>query len=358
MGVNLFDTVIFHIDINAFFASAETLRDPTIAHKPVVVCSNRRGSVVTTANYIARGFGITSAMPLSEAYKRCPDIVVTGVHFEFYDQLSDQFIQLMKSYSPIIEKASIDECYLDVSKPIKKYRKPLDLALEIKRAIKDEIGLDVSVGIAPNRFLAKMASDLKKPAGITIIRLEEISNKLWPLPIEKMHGVGSKSAVLCHQQGILTIKDLAHRKPYEIFNIFGKNSQVMIEKANGIDTSELMVDQEIKSLSISTTLTQATSDYQQISATLKQCCTELAQRCQEEQVLASMVICSIKDDGLQSSSRSIHLDQPSSDSEIFYQYALLLFDEHYEDVSVKLIGVGCSNFISLESLHQQISIFE
>ena len=130
--------IILHIDINAFFASAETLRDPSLKNKPIAVCSNKRGSVVTTANYIARDFGVRSAMPLVEALKLCPQLVVTGVHFDLYDQISAQFVALCKKYTHIVEVASVDECYLDVTEAIKSYKRPLDLALTIRKDRSEE----------------------------------------------------------------------------------------------------------------------------------------------------------------------------------------------------------------------------
>jgi DNA polymerase-4 len=199
--------IIFHIDINAFFASAETLRDPSLKNKPIAVCSNKRGSVVTTANYIAREYGVRSAMPLAEALKLCPHLVVTGVHFDLYEKISAQFVALCRKYTEIVEVASVDECYLDVTETIAKYKRPLDLALVIRKDIKKNIGLDVSIGIAPNRFLAKMASDIKKPNGLTVLRQKEVESKLWPLPIDRMHGVGTKSAELLKAIGMLTVGD-------------------------------------------------------------------------------------------------------------------------------------------------------
>ncbi len=349
--------IIFHIDINAFFASAETLRDPTLKDKPIAVCSNKRGSVVTTANYIAREYGVKSAMPLAEALKLCPNLIVTGVHFDLYEKISSQFVALCKKYSEIVEVASVDECYLDVSETIIKYKRPLDLALVIRRDIKKSIGLDVSIGIAPNRFLAKMASDIKKPKGMTVLRQKEVESKLWPLPIERMHGVGIKSAELLKANGILTIGDLANCDSSKVQPIFKRSTDIMIARANGEDDSELEVGQTVKSLSQSTTLLNATSDYDEIVLVVDRLCKELQQRCIEAGVLAQQVNITIKDEMFQSYTRSMKLSNPTNSHKEFFENALLLFDAHFSSITVKLLGVGCSHFIFRDIISEQLKLF-
>ncbi|MDE8038924.1 DNA polymerase IV, partial [Erysipelothrix rhusiopathiae] len=185
--------VIFHIDINAFYASAHLITDSSLYGKPVVVCSNQRGSVVTTASYEARSFGVNSAMPLAHAKRLCPNLEVIEVDFELYQELSVKFMNIIRSYSAVMQPASIDECYVDMTEVIKKYEKPLDLAVEIQKNIWEALRLPISIGVAPNKFLAKMASDMQKPRGITVLRIREVSQKLWPLSIESMYGIGKKT---------------------------------------------------------------------------------------------------------------------------------------------------------------------
>ncbi len=349
--------IIFHIDINAFFAEAETLRDPTLKNKPIAVCSNKRGSVITTANYIARTYGVKSAMPLTEALKLCPALVVTGVHFELYEEISAKFIALCRKYSASVEVASIDECYLDVTETIKNYRRPLDLAMEIRRDIKNNIGLDVSIGIAPNRFLAKMASDMKKPRGTTVIRQKEVESKLWPLPIERMHGIGVKSAALLKELNILTVRDLALANISTIQPVFKRNAEMMIRRANGEDDSELEIESNVKSLSQSVTLSNTTADYDEISIVLEKLCKELQQRCIAEGVFAQQVTLIVKDEFFQSNTRTLKLSFPTNDHKEFFENALLLFDANFSDVSVKLLGVGCSHFIFRDIISEQMKLF-
>ena len=177
--------VLFHIDLNAFFANAEILRNSSYEDVPLVVGSLSRRGVVSTASYSARELGIHSAMPMSQALQICPQLIVLPVDFEWYEQLSQKFFNYIRKYSPYIEPVSIDECFVDVTQVIKKYPRPLDLAWQIQKGLKEETGLSCSIGVGPNRFLAKMASDMRKPMGITVLRKQEIAKKLWPLPIEQ-----------------------------------------------------------------------------------------------------------------------------------------------------------------------------
>ena len=179
--------VYFHIDLNAFFANAEIIRDPSLKGKPLVISGSTRRSVVSTASYEARQYGIHSAMPLSEAEALCPQLVIVEHHFPLYVELSEQFIKIVSEYVDDLEQASIDECYVDVTNAITKYEKPLDLAWTIQKRIMNELHLPCSIGVAPNMFLAKMASEMKKPLGITVLRIRDVPSKMWPLPISSMY---------------------------------------------------------------------------------------------------------------------------------------------------------------------------
>src|SRR5690625_4757855 len=227
--------VIFHIDINAFFASAHLIDNPDLIGKPVVVCRDVTGSVVTTASYEARAYGIQSAMPLSHAKRLCDDLKVVELDFNLYQELSSEFVSIIESYSPIVEQASIDEVYVDVTDLIMTYEKPLDLAVDIQKQVLEQLKLPISIGVAPNKFLAKMASDMKKPMGITVLRKRDIPYKLWVLPIEEMHGVGQKTAERMRNNEIYTIGDLAKADPFLVKGIFGVNGDRLRRRALGED---------------------------------------------------------------------------------------------------------------------------
>ncbi|MCD7807986.1 MAG: DNA polymerase IV [Erysipelotrichaceae bacterium] len=186
--------IIFHIDLNAFFASAEMTQNPHLKGKPLVVAHNSRRSIVSTASYEARAYGIHSAMPLYKAKENCRDLIIVEPHFELYHQLSDSFFKIVESYTNLIEIASIDECYADMSTYIiNNHLQPYNLALEIQEKVYQKLNLQCSIGISYNKFLAKMASDMKKPMGITMITNKNYQSKLWPLPISDMYGIGKKN---------------------------------------------------------------------------------------------------------------------------------------------------------------------
>ena len=183
--------IIFHIDLNAFFASAEVAMNPSLKGKPLVISGNNRRSIVTTASYEARKYGIHSAMPLFKAKELCRHLIVRPVNFDLYRKLSQSFFDLIASYSSILEIASIDECYVDFTDYVQKQNiHPYLLAYELQQRVWQELHLSCSIGIAPNKFMAKMASDMKKPMGITILNRKNYKELLWPLDIADMFGIG------------------------------------------------------------------------------------------------------------------------------------------------------------------------
>ena len=349
---------IYHIEVNAFYASVEINNNPEYANKPVVVCSDTQSAIITTANYIARSYGITSAMPLSVALRKCPDLIITGLNFDEYKRVSAEFVALCRKYSDKCEQASIDEVYMDVSDIIQKYEKPLDLAIEIQKDIQQTLKLDVSIGIAENMFLAKMASNMRKPNGLTIIRNVEIPTKLWPLPVEKMHGMGQKTVALLKAQNLNTIYDLAHAAYETLVPIFKNHTLEVIEKANGIDHGEVESESSIKSISQSSTLIKPTDDSEEIHTTLRECCIDLSNRLQARNLACKNLILSIKDTNHQMFSRSIVLDRVTNDANDIFELALMIFDDNFSDWEIRNIGIGTNRFVLMDEHVQQMSIFE
>jgi len=352
------DKWIFHIDVNAFYASVEINNHPEYQGKAVVVCSDTQKAIITTANYIARSYGIESAMPLSIARKKCPDLIITGLNFDEYKRVSKQFIELCKTYSEICEQASIDECYLDVSDTIKEYEKPLDLAIKIQKDIQQTLHLDISIGIASNMFLAKMASNMKKPNGLTIIRDNEIETKLWPLPIEKMHGIGNKTVILLKNIGIYSIGDLALSNHNDVVSIFKNHTQEVIDRAKGMDDREVESESSFKSISQSSSLIKVTNDSQEIQTTLKQCCFDLSSRLKARNLALKQLTLSIKDPDNQSFTRSIMLDTIISEAEDIYEQALMIFDDHFSDWDIRNIGIGSNKIVDTSQSIKQLSLFK
>lgn len=351
--------VIFHIDLNAFFASAEEVLDPSLKDKPVVVSGQSRRSVVSTANYLARQYGIHSAMPLQMALDLCPDLVVVKGHYSFYEELSSRFIDEIKKITPLVEQASIDECYADMSQAILNYEKPLDLAWKIQQNLYHNLKLKCSIGVAPNKFLAKMASDMKKPMGITVIRKQEVPVKLWPLAIQEMQGIGKKTAPLMHELGIMTIGDLANYKDTDkLQKVLGKNTQNMIDKANGISSSEIVVSHEPKSLSQSTTFFTDISDYEEIAGIFKKLAAKLSDRMKEEGKIGSVVSISVRYYDFNTIVRSKKLDYPIQSADDLYENAIALYDQNQSNQTIRHLGIGISSLKDASSQSVQISLFD
>lgn len=349
--------VIFHIDINAFFASAEEIRDPLLKDKPVAVSHNSRKSVVTTANYVARSFGVRSAMPLSKAKELCPHLTVVDVHFSFYEELSNKFMTYLRTYTDLVEPASIDEAYVDMSEIIKTYQKPLDLAVKIQRDVYDQFSLPISIGIAPNKFLAKMASDFKKPMGISVLRKREIKEKLWPLDIHEMNGIGKKTEVKLRELSINTIGDLANASVHSLEQVLGNTTLSMIEKANGIDQRPIINVSSIQSISQSRTLSEATSDDLEIKEMIGRLSYSIAHRCQDEDRIAKGISLSCRFEGFKTQVQSIRFDIPTCEYEVIYQHALYLYDQFQSEGMIDFIGLNLYDLVEEKHSKYQLNLF-
>lgn len=352
--------VYFHIDLNAFFASCEELLDPSLKGKPLVVGGKSRRSVISTANYEARKYGIHSAMPMQQAEKLCKDLVIVNGHYAFYSDMSHQFMQIIHSYTDLVEKASIDECYADMTDVICRYPKPLDVAFEIQRRVLEETGLRCSIGIGPNMFLAKMASDMKKPMGITVLRIRDVPEKMWPLPIKEMQGIGKRTVPLMEDLNIHTIKDLATYQDLNALKpVLGKNIESMIKRANGYDDRTLMTDYDSKSMGISETLLEDVTDYDELRGLIRTLCRRLSKRLKEAHKAGYHVSMRICYYDFRNANKSKKLSAPIWTSDDLFVQAMILFDSSYEEEeAVRLIGVSVSDFAGEDFLEKQVSLFD
>ena len=350
--------VILHIDLNAFFARAEVLLDPSLEGKPIAVSGNTRRSVVSTCSYEARAFGVHSAMPISEAERLCKDLIIVNGHYDYYEELSRKFMALIYEYTPLVEQASIDECYADVTDIISRYPKPLDLPVEIQRNIYQKLKLKCSIGVAPNKFLAKMASDMQKPMGITILRISEVESKLWPLPIKDMRGVGTKTLKHMEDLNIQTIGDLANYDDMiQLRKVFGKNTDSILARVHGHDDSELICTWDAKSLSQSSTFLEDITDYSEIKGGFTWLARKLAHRLVEEGKMGKIITITIKYYDFRSIVRSAKLEKPIYRSEDLLEHALELFDANWNDEPVRLLGIGVQQLVSVKEYKKQLDLF-
>lgn len=353
--------IIFHIDLNAFFASAEISVNPHLKGKPIVICRESRRAIITTASYEARKYGIHSAMPLFKAKELCPHLITVEPHFSLYKTLSQNFFNIISQFSNSLEVASIDECYVDMTEYIQENQlDPRICALRIQKKVYQELKLDCSIGIAPNKFLAKMASDMKKPQGITIITHQNYKEKLWPLPISSMIGIGKKTQPKLIAMGILTIGDLAKYENYEkIKPIFGKNTLIYYQRANGKDFSKINYSRnELKSVGNSTTFERDSHDEDFIKNKFKELSLEVSRRAQKRGLISNNISITLKYTREKSRTKQTIINHYTNDYETIYATALFLFENIYQGEDLRLVGVSINHVVHIHDLNQQLSLFE
>lgn len=352
--------IIFHIDLNAFYASAEISRNPNLEGKPLVISGKSKRSIITTASYEARKFGIHSAMPLFQAYKKCKNLIVLPADFELYHRLSNEFFSILSSYSEILEVASIDECYVDVTKVIQdKNYHPVELARRIQNDVYEQLNLKCSIGISPNKFLAKMASDMKKPMGITILTRSNLKELMWPLDIKNMFGIGKKTQPRLREVGIMTIGDIANYNNYnQLRQIIGKNALLLYRRANGIDNRVVDTKQnELKSVGNSITLPHDTLDEIILLDTLKQLARQVSMRAAKRNLISNSISITIKYTRFESVNRQTTINSYINDYEYILSTAKMLFDAHYDGRPVRLLGISLNNTINKKNYKEQLNIF-
>lgn len=247
---------VMHVDMDAFFASVEALDDPSLKGMPVIVGGLGSRGVVSTCSYEARAYGVHSAMPMAQARKLCPDAVFLKGRMQRYSEVSERIMAIFRDISPVVEQLSIDEAFLDLTGMERLYASPVAAGRLAKERIKNEIGLTASVGLAPNKFLAKLASDYDKPDGFTVIRHEEAQAFIAPLDVTKIFGIGEAAAKALAQLGIVTIGQLALADEAVLARIFGKNAHSVKLLARGIDERPVEAAGEPKSIGRETTFAE------------------------------------------------------------------------------------------------------
>ncbi|MDR2636685.1 MAG: DNA polymerase IV [Mycoplasmataceae bacterium] len=337
-------TTILHVDMNCFFCSVEELLNPKLSGKPIAVGGKSRRSVVSSPNYIARQYGVKAAMPMYKALQKCPNLIVVESHFDKYEKYSNDFITLLKeNFTNQVEIASIDECYIDITKILNK-KTPQYFAIKIQNTIKNKLGLNVSIGIGTNRFTAKMASGLKKPLGIQEINSSNIAKTLWSLPIEEMHMVGPATASALKKINILTIGDLAKSDSFVLQKYLGKRAVELIHNANGKSSSELILSSKPKSFSKRHTFEYDTNNYDEITNQIKLQTKDVYSQLQHTDKLQNTTISIVvKTNRLTTISKSKTLSG-NINYEIVLSGLLELYENNFYNKTIRLIGVCLSNF--------------
>lgn len=352
--------VILHLDMNSFFASVEQAHDPSLKGIAMAVAGNpkeRRG-ILVTCSYEARAFGIYTTMTVGEAKRLCPELVIVPPDFEKYRTASTAVFDLLRSYTELVEPVSIDEAYIDITS-IGGLTNAIEIATEMQQRILRELDLPCSIGIAPNKFLAKTASDMKKPMGITILRKREVESILWPLPIIDMHGVGKSTEKKMHTLDIYTIGDLAQKDETIIKTALGKHGLRLRNRANGID--HRLVDPEAaderKSVGSSTTLPIDETDYEGCLKVFKWLSAKVADRLDKRQLAGTVVMIQIRTADWRNQTRSRTVHNPLYEEQDIYKEAIDLFKRHWDGEPVRLLGITVSNVVPMNELNEQLSIY-
>jgi DNA polymerase IV (DinB-like DNA polymerase) len=345
--------IIFHMDMDHFYTAVEEREHPEYGGKPVVVGADPKEGkgrgVVSTSNYEARKAGVRSGMPISRAWKLCPEAIYLPPNFPLYIKVSKEIMEIAQKYADKFEQWGIDEAFLDVSARVRDYAEAEALAKQIKREISKKEQLTCSIGIGPNKLIAKMASDYQKPDGLTIVKENEAEAFLAPLPVRKLLWVGRKTEAKLKEMGINTIGDLARYDPTALPEKFGVMGMQMHLMARGIDRSEVEPRTEVKSISHETTFEEDTGDVDTVLEALDSLSEEVCREVLNQNLFFKTVTIKVRYENFETHTRSKTLafmtnrlqDLKKTTKELLQVYLR-------QNRKVRLIGVRVSSFISGE----------
>ena len=348
--------IILHVDMDAFYAAVEQRDRPELRGRPVIVGGppEQRG-VVSAASYEAREFGVRSAMPSAQALRLCPHAAFLRGRMARYAAVSRQLMAILERHSDLIERISIDEAFLDVTGRVPDIAAAESLARQVKREIRADLRLTASVGVAPNKFLAKLASDLRKPDGLVVIRPGEAEEFLAPLPVGKLWGVGPKTERRLQSAGLRTIGELARAPIAQLRRLVGAWGDVLYELARGVDHRPVEAVRETKSISSETTFPRDLHDIAQMRKTLAHLSRDVAQRLREEELRARTVAIKVRFEDFRTITRQTTLPEATDQEPAVRNAAYRLLDEvDRQGQGIRLLGVRGS---SLEQ-EQQLSLFD
>jgi DNA polymerase-4 len=335
---------ILHVDMDAFYASVEQRDRPELRGRPVVVGGLDGRGVVCAASYEARPFGVHSAMPMSTARRLCPHAVFLPPRMRYYVQVSRQIRDVFLSFTPLVEPLSLDEAFLDVQGCEGLFGPAPEIARRIKERIGAETGLIASVGVAANKFLAKLASDHGKPDGFVVLRPEQVAAFLAPLPVGRIWGVGKKAERGLHALGVRTIGELAALPERVLVDHFGASGRHVWRLAHGQDDREVVPDREAKSVSTETTFRQDVGDREALRSWLLDLTEHLAARLRHAGLRAQTVELKVRSSDFRTRHRAETLPEPSDSTDVLWQSARALFDRcvNRELLPLRLLGVGAT----------------
>lgn len=357
-GVGLMLPII-HVDMNAFYASCHQAKDPSLKEKPILVAGDpkKRNGIILTASYEARKFGVKTAMPNWQAKKLCPEALFIKPDYELYVKTSCQVMEIIRRFSPIVEIFSIDEAWLDVSGCERLLGDSVSIAKQIQKAVARELDLCCSIGVSCNKLLAKMASDMEKPRGLTVISEEDVSQKLWHLPVRELFGVGRRMAEHLSEMNVKTIGDLAEIPVKLLEQAFGLNGRYLHLWANGIDDSPVdphSMD-DAKSMGHSTTLPKDVTSFEEAEKVLLSLSEQVGRRVRRENYMGRTITITLRDASFSTITRSVTISHTNSTEDIYSSAKKLLHANWNGRIPLRLLGVSLSK---LAKDFNQLSIFD
>lgn len=337
--------MILHVDMDAFYASVEKLDNPELRDKCVIVGGISDRGVVSAASYEARKFGVRSAMPMYMARRLCPHAVFLAPRGWRYKEMSAVIMGILRSFSPVVEPVSIDEAYVDISGCGHLFGTPADIGRAIKEKIREQTGLTCSVGIAPWKFLAKIASDMEKPDGLVVISTDQAHAFIESLPVDRVPGVGRVSGRVLSKMGIKTLGDVKRYREATLVRRLGKFGARLCELARGIDRSRVEPLRPVKSVSSENTLAADTRDREELKKYLLEHAEDVARQLRKKQLRAKTVFIKIKHADFTQATRQAPLQRRSHSAEILYHAAAGLLDAYGMEKPVRLIGLGAADLV-------------
>jgi len=334
---------IIHIDMDAFYASVEQRDNESLRGKPIAVGYSEARGVVSAASYEARKYGVRSAMPSITAKKKCPHLIFVPARFDVYHEVSRQIREIFLEYTDFVEPLSLDEAFLDVTRNHKNNPSASLIAKEIQQKIREVTGLTASAGISYNKFLAKIASDYKKPNGFFVIPPEKAEAFIESLKIEQFFGVGKVTAGKMHENGIYTGADLKQRSEMDLVRWFGKAGRTYYQNARGIDNREVEPNRITKSISNETTFLEDKTDLTLLTVELYHLAKEVFERFNEEKFYGKTITVKIKYNSFKIITRSKTLPVKITDFELFWSTARKILKQTELTEPVRLLGLGISN---------------
>ena len=334
---------IIHLDMDAFYASVEVLDNPALQGKPVIVGGSERRGVVCAASYEARKFGVHSAQPTAAAKRLCPHGIFLPVRMERYQEMSDRIFGIFHRFTPLVEALSIDEAFLDVTASARLFGTSTEIAKKIKAAVRDETGLTVSAGVAASKFVAKIASDLRKPDGLTVVPRGKEREFLSPLPVGKLWGVGKVTQAALHRMGVETIGDLSRIAVEVLARKFGKHGVLLHELSLGIDDREVVPEQEAKSIGREDTYPEDLVAVEGIRKELLSLATRVAERMRRHGVKGRTATLKVKYNDFTLITRAVSLDRATDDGGEIYRCAVALLPKTEAGKRpIRLLGISLS----------------